>query len=335
MEDRNLKKIRTAHFGIAHDHSAVTMECARKYPDIFEIVGICEPDEETRNTMGNHPAYAGIPWLTEDELLSRDDIDAVLCEGHELRSVSDAQKCIDRGFHVHLDKPGGTDIAAFEALLKSAHQKGLTLQMGYMYRYNPAFRRVMEAVREGTLGTITGIDGTFSILHPSEKRKWLGQFPGGMMFYIGCHVIDMILLLNGLPDDVHPFNRSSDHDNDGSLDSAFAVLDYPRGACTVRTNATEINGYARRSLLVSGTKASIEIRPLECPTLMNITTLEDAKKGPGSDDASRSVFPGYLPGRYDDMMLEFSACVRGEIKNPYSWEYELELQKVVLAACGL
>lgn len=330
-----MKKIRTAHFGIAHDHSAVTLECARKYPDIFEIVGICEPDDATRHAMSNHPAYAGIPWLTEDELLSRNDIDAVLCEGHELRSVSDAQKCIDRGFHVHLDKPGGIDIVAFEALLKSAHQKELTLQMGYMYRYNPAFRYIVKAVHEGVLGTITGIDGTFSILHTPEKRKWLGQFPGGMMFFIGCHVIDMILLLNGLPVDVHPFNRSSDHDNNGSLDSAFAVLDYPRGVCTVRTNATEINGYARRMLLVSGTKASIEIRPLECPTLMNITTLDDVRNRVDLADASRCIFPGYMAGRYDDMMMEFAACVRGEIKNPYSWEYELALQKVVLKASGL
>ena len=43
-----MKKLRVAHFGIAHDHSGVTMECARKYPDVYEVVGICEPDEAMR-----------------------------------------------------------------------------------------------------------------------------------------------------------------------------------------------------------------------------------------------------------------------------------------------
>ncbi|HML49411.1 MAG TPA: Gfo/Idh/MocA family oxidoreductase, partial [Clostridia bacterium] len=258
--------------------------------------------------------------------------DAVFCEGHELRSVSDAQKCIDRGMHVHLDKPGGTDIAAFEKLLRDADEKGLTLQMGYMYRYNPAMRYILKSVRDGKLGTITGIDGSFSIWHDAEKRRWLGQFPGGMMFYIGCHIIDMIMLINGVPLGVTPFNRSSDWDNDGSMDSSFAVMDYPHGICTIRTNATELNGYARRRLLVVGTKGSIEIQPLECPTLVRETMLENAE-GCKCVDASRSVFPGYLIGRYDGMMLEFAACARGEMRNPYSSEYELALQKVLLEAC--
>jgi len=334
-----MKKLRVVHFGIAHDHSGVTMECARRYPDIYEVVGICEPDEAMRAEYGNDPAYKGIPWITEEELLSRDDIDAVFVEGHELRSVSDAQKCIDRGLHVHLDKPGGIDIPAFEHLLRSAEEKGLTLQMGYMYRWNPAFKYAMKYVKEGKLGTITGIDGAFSITHDSKKRKWLGQFPGGMMFYIGCHIIDMIMLLMqtpenpyGIPDAVVPFNRSSDWENDGSKDSSFGVLDYPHGACTVRTNATEVNGYAKRRLLVCGTEGTIEIQPLECPTLMNVTTREEAI-GHRGEDASRNVFPGYLVGRYDDMMLEFAACVRGEMKNPIPWQYELELQKVLLEAC--
>ena len=33
-------------------------------------------------------------------------------------------------------------------------------------------------------------------------------------------------------------------------------------------------------------------------------------------------------------MLDFVAMVRGEKENPYTYEYELEVQKLVLAACG-
>ena len=334
-----MKKLKVAHFGIAHDHSGVTMECARKYPDVYEIVGVCEPDEAMRVKYGSDPAYVGIPWITEEELLSREDIDAVFCEGHELRSVSDAQKCIDRGLHVPLDKPGGIDLLAFERLLRSAEAKGLTLQMGYMYRWNPAFQYVWKKVKSGELGTITGIDSAFSITHISEKRKWLKQFPGGMMFYIGCHLIDMIMLLMQTPDNpfgtpaaIVPFNRSSDWENDGSMDSSFAVLDYPHGACTVRTNATEVNGYATRRLRVCGTEGTLEIQPLECPTLLTEVTREEAANR-RAENTARNIFPGYLAGRYDDMMLEFAACARGEMKNPISWQYELELQRVLLEAC--
>ena len=159
-----MKKIRVAHFGIAHDHSTVTLECARRYPDVFEVVGICEPDEETRARYGGAPEYDGVAWISEDELLGRDDIDAVFCEGHELRSVSDAQKCVDRGMHVHLDKPGGTDLASFERLLRDADAGGLTLQMGYMYRYNPALRHVLARVRSGRLRGAADMEGDCRLL---------------------------------------------------------------------------------------------------------------------------------------------------------------------------
>ena len=57
-----MRKIKVAHFGMAHDHSAVTLECARKYPDVFDVVGIVEPDEESRRVFGGNNAYKGIPY---------------------------------------------------------------------------------------------------------------------------------------------------------------------------------------------------------------------------------------------------------------------------------
>lgn len=327
-----MKKIRVAHFGIAHDHSIFAMEVLRKYPEIFEIVGVCEPDEKTRETLGKHPNYDGLHWMTEQELLSREDLDAVLCEGHELRSVSDAQKCIDRGLPVHLDKPGGVDLAAFKTLLDSADKKGLTVHMGYMYRWNPAMRYVRDAVKNGELGTITGIDATFSIQYQPEKKRWLKQFPGGMMFFLGCHSLDMICQLMAEPTAVHAFNRSAQDEDDGALDSCLAVLDYPNGVATIRSSGVEANGYYERTLKVVGTKGTIKIQPLETPTLVRRSYIKDGIEHPWHD-YSISVFPGYPNGRYDDMLLEFAAIVRGELQNPWSSKYEYMLQKTLLKAC--
>ena len=35
------------------------------------------------------------------------------------------------------------------------------------------------------------------------------------------------------------------------------------------------------------------------------------------------------------MLLDFVAVVRGEVENRFSLDYELDTQKMVLAACGL
>ena len=39
--------------------------------------------------------------------------------------------------------------------------------------------------------------------------------------------------------------------------------------------------------------------------------------------------------RYDPMMTGFAQIVRGERENPYTPDYELELFKLVLKACGV
>lgn len=327
-----MKKIKVAHFGIAHDHSIFAMEVLRKYPEIFEIVGICEPDEKTRAELGGQSVYKNLHWMTEEELLNCEDLDAVLCEGHELRSVSDAQKCIDHGFHVHLDKPGGTDLESFRMLLDSAARKNLTIHMGYMYRWNPAMKYVRDAVKNGELGTITGIDASFSIQYQKEKKLWLKQFPGGMMFFLGCHSLDMIMQLMGTPASVSCFNRSAMDEDDGALDSCLAVLDYPNGAAVIRSSGVEANGYYERTLKVVGTKGTIKVQPLETPTLVRRSHIKDGIEHPWHD-YSISVFPGYPNGRYDDMLLEFAAIVRGDIENPWSNEYELSVQKTLLEAC--
>lgn len=327
-----MRKIKIAHFGIAHDHSIFAMEVLRKYPDIFEIAGVCESDPAMRETFGGHANYAGLKWLSEEELLNDSTIEAVLCEGHELRSVSDAQKCIDAGKHVHLDKPGGTDLDAFEHLLNSAGEKGLAVHMGYMYRYNPAMKYVHEAVRSGRLGTVTAIDAAFSIQYQEEKKKWLGQFPGGMMFFLGCHSLDMIMQLMGEPEQVVSFHHSSGFDNDGSMDNCFAVFNYPGCAATIRSSGVEANGYYERTLKVVGTLGTIKVQPLETPTLVRESSIKDGIEHPWHD-YSISVFPGYPNGRYDDMILEFASIVRGEITNPWSRDYEYSVQKTLLRAC--
>ena len=39
--------------------------------------------------------------------------------------------------------------------------------------------------------------------------------------------------------------------------------------------------------------------------------------------------------RYDTMMQEFAAAVCGEMELPYTYQSEIDVQKMVLEACGI
>src|SRR5262249_60692851 len=85
------------------------------------------------------------------------------------------------------------------------------------------------------------------------------------LFELGCHVIDLLVGLLGKPTEVQAFPRHSARLDDGLLDNMLAVLTYPRATATVRSSALEVEGFARRHLVVCGTEGTFHIQPLDDP----------------------------------------------------------------------
>lgn len=326
--------VKIGQIGIAHDHSIGFMECIRKYPDVFEIVGIAEQDPENIKKYGQNPCYDGIPFMSIDELLDYPGLEAVMIETEELKLIKMAQLCVDRGLHVHIDKPAGDSVEDFEKLLDTAKAKNLIVQMGYMYRYNPAVQYCLNAVKNGELGVIYQVDAIMDSWYPPEKRVWTNQFPGGNMFFLGCHMVDLVLLMQGLPERIIPFNKSSGIDGVTAIDHGFAVFEYKNGISTVRATLTECIGFQRRQLVVCGDKGVIEIKPLETTDGVPISELSISFEHAFNGKYEVLRFPE-AAGRYDAMMLDFAEMVKGKKQNPFTYEYELMVQKALLSACGV
>lgn len=324
--------VKIAQFGIGHNHGSEKMRTVRNFPELFDVVGVCEPDPSWRARRGTLEAYRGLPFLDAEELLSWPGLDAVMVETDVWNLTPTARRCVERGLHVHMDKPAGEDLAEFTALLDQARARKRVLQLAYMYRYNPAFQFALEQVRSGALGEIFEVDAVMSTEHPREYRDWLRHFKGGSMYIFGCHLIDLVITLIGKPERVVPFLKQTGHENVKVYDTTLAVLEYPRGVSTVRVSSVEVNGYGRRQLAILGTQGSIEIKPLEKPTRITY-----AKAGGGSIYCDRKEVVQLPPmtGRYDGLMRDFALCVRGDKENPFSYEHERIVHEATLQACGL
>lgn len=327
-----MERIKVGHIGTRHDHSRAKLDAIKKFPELFEVVGIVPENEEVAKSFVCDKVYGDVPVMTEEELFAVPGLKLVLCEGYELDSVAAAQRCIDHGFHVHLDKPGGEDIVAYEKLLRDAKRKGLVVQLGYMYRYNPAVLYAHDLINDGRIGELTGIGTEMSTMHDMRVNKLLSGFKGGVMFWLGCHLIDLIFNVAGTPDEIIPVNHHSDFIMEGVLDNTFALLKYPKFVATVRVNSTEVNGHDRRQFVICGRQGSVEIKPLEPPEM----TFSDRRMtGTEAYKHIKAVIPIAKPtGRYDVMVNDLYEYIMGTKENPYTYEYELQLQKLVLAACG-
>jgi len=325
-----MDKIKIAQIGIGHNHGSEKMRAARSFPDVFEVVGVCEADPAWMKSRGSLDVYQGLPFMSEEKLLDVPGLAAVLVETDVWNLIPTAQRCIDRGLHVHIDKPAGENLAAFEKLLADARRQSLVVQLAYMYRYNNAVQYAREMASSGALGEIFEIDAVMSTEHSRDFRDWLRHFRGGAMYIFGCHLIDLVIGFRGRPDAITPFLGKTRHEDVDVYDNTLAVLEYPNGPSTVRVSSVEVNGYGRRQFVVLGTKGSIEIKPFERPTV--VTYAEG-----GGDiycDCKRVIELPSMGGRYDELLLDFARCVRGEKENPFGYEHELLVHKATLKASG-
>jgi predicted dehydrogenase len=245
--------------------------------------------------------------------------------------VPTARRCVAAGLHVHLDKPAGPVLPAFRELLAAAGTRGLTVQLGYMFRYNPGFVFLRRAVREGWLGDITEISGGIGKLADATVRREAGRFAGGGMFELGCHLIDQVVSLLGPPAAVNGVSRRLGPPGDPFADNQLALLEYPRALVTIRCNHTDPLGNERRGFAVTGTRGTAELRPLEPPRLR--LGLAEAREGfrRGFQDVELPA----SPGRYDGEFLDLAAVIRGG--PPLAWDaaHDLAVHAAVLRASGM
>lgn len=329
--EAKLERIKIGQIGTGHGHAAGKMEAMRRLAD-WDVVGIVEPDPEKRATAQKAPIFANLKWMTEEELLNTAGLQAVAVETEVKDLVATGARCVAARKHIHLDKPAGESLAAFKRLLDDATRQRLTVQLGYMLRYNQAFGRCFEIVREGWLGEIFSIDAAMSKVIGANERGSLMPYRGGSMFELGCHLIDAVVSILGKPDRVTPYPRSSSSVNDGFADNCMAVLEYPKATVTVRSAMLEIEGGARRQFVVCGTKGTYDIRPLEPPAARLAL---DAPRDGFKKGYQNLVFSNFKGGRYDQEFVDLAKAIRGEKALEYTPEHDLAVHETVLRASGL
>ena len=329
-ESDKSRRIRIGQIGTAHAHAAGKMETMRKSDD-FEVVGIVEADERRRAAAEKSRAYADLKWMSEEELLGTPGLRAVAVETEVKDLVPTALRCIAAGKHIHLDKPAGESLRTFRQLLDEAARQKLTVQVGYMLRYNPAFQLCFRLVRDGVLGEVFSIEAVMSKVLDGAARKPVLPYRGGSMFELGCHVIDAVGSIMGRPSKVTAYNRSAAAGSDGFADNQLAVLEYPKAAVTVRSTFVEVEGNARRQFVVCGTRGTFDIRPIEPPSarLALAAAAGEYKKG-----YQELTFPR-TGGRYDGDFADLARIVRSEKAPDFSIEHDLAVHETVLLASGL
>ncbi len=321
-------KIKYGQIGVKHAHANKIR--AYRESDRYEVVGIVESDPKARAAAEKDSTYADLPWLTEEQLLNRSDVQVVGVETEVKDLLATAEKCISAEKHIHLDKPGGESLPHFKRILDAAAKKHLTVQMGYMYRYNPGIVLLRDWLRRGWLGDPFEVHTVMSKLVGRSGRAEFANYAGGTMFELGCHIIDLVIGVLGVPDKVHAFPRHSANVDDSCLDNMLSVFEYERATATVRSSINEVDGFARRHFTLCGTAGTVHVQPLDDPRAMIALNTER----PGHEKKTHEqTFPKFT--RYVADAEDLAKIVRGEKDADFSYEHDYQVQRAILLASGL
>jgi predicted dehydrogenase len=145
----------------------------------------------------------GLRMLADYEAVLRDpEIDAVVLATPHSLHTEQIVAAARAGKPVFSEKPLGLDAESAQRAAKACAEHGVTLGVGYNWRYQPALRMIRQLIDDGTLGRVLHLEGNFC--GPSAYRFPKGHWrhdreevPAGGMTGRGVHVVDAMLYLAG------------------------------------------------------------------------------------------------------------------------------------------
>ncbi|WP_181311593.1 Gfo/Idh/MocA family protein [Nocardioides campestrisoli] len=140
----------------------------------WDLVAVCDLDEaRARTVLG---ARSGVSVTASlDELLARDDVDAVAIATPARTHQGIALRALGAGKHVLVEKPLADSVVNGEAMVEMARRQGLSLMADHTYCYTPAVLKIRELVASGELGDILFVDSVrinLGLVQPDVDVFW-------------------------------------------------------------------------------------------------------------------------------------------------------------------
>jgi len=99
-------------------------------------------------------------------------------------------KAVEAGKHVLCEKPLALSVDEVDAVQQAARKHGRVVAEAFMYQHHPQTLRVQELARNGSIGTLKLIRGSFSyVLNHEGDVRLDPAMGGGSIWDVGCYPI--------------------------------------------------------------------------------------------------------------------------------------------------
>lgn len=176
-------------------------------PHLATVVGVAEPRDAYRDEFARtHALPKEAVFKKWQEFVKRPKMsDAVVVATMDREHIEPAVACLDKGYHVLLEKPMATTLEDCRAIADAQRRSGRFVAVCHSLRYHKAFRKVKEIIDDGRIGRVVSIDqleqvGYWHQAHSFVRGNWGNESRSTFMLMAkSCHDIDYIAYLVGRP----------------------------------------------------------------------------------------------------------------------------------------
>jgi UDP-2-acetamido-3-amino-2,3-dideoxy-glucuronate N-acetyltransferase len=159
----------------------------RNFHELGALVGICDVNPAHAKALSEQFNVPAFDWPA---VLASAEIEAVAVATPAETHFKMAYEALMAGKHVYVEKPLALNIEDAEKLCTLAKQRNLTLMVGHLLHYHPAFMKLKEMVRDGQLGRLQYVYSNRLSLGKIRREE-------DILWSFAPHDISMILSLVG------------------------------------------------------------------------------------------------------------------------------------------
>ena len=167
--------------------------------DDAEVVAIIDPVAAAAHKVAT---ARGIPHVaTElDEVLARDDVDAVILATPTPMHAGQAIACLEAGKHVEVEIPLCDNLADGRAVVAAQQASGMVAMCGHTRRFNPSHQWIRRRIEAGEF-TIHHMDVQTVFFRRTntnalgEPRSWTDH----LLWHHAAHTVDLFQYQTGSP----------------------------------------------------------------------------------------------------------------------------------------
>ncbi|MFZ8756244.1 Gfo/Idh/MocA family protein [Microbacterium sp. HMH0099] len=161
--------------------------------------------ERRAEAESRHPS-ARVVSDVEAVWAAADELDLVVIGSPSGTHARLAQRALDAGLDVVVDKPFAVTAEEGRALIARAERLGRTITVFQNRRWDGDFRTLRALVDSGELGEVRRFESRFEWWKPDPSSSWKTEADvaegGGILYDLGTHLIDQAVQLFGPVDDV-------------------------------------------------------------------------------------------------------------------------------------